>query len=117
MRANLEEHLGSKVIYGSVIGLALVVALGSHPPAPGVMTVWLLGTALAVGLAEIYSEVVGAETSTRHRVARADVRHMVEDAGAVGFRIAFPAVFFLPSALGLVRWTPPSGSRGGRGWA
>jgi hypothetical protein len=65
------------------------------------MTVWLLGTAVAVGLAEIYSEVVGAETSTRQPVTRPQLRLMVEDAAAVGFGVAFAAVFFLLSAVGL----------------
>ena len=118
MRASLEKHLGSrqvsKVVYGSIIGLALIVAIESHPPAPGVMAVWLLGTALAVGLAEIYSEVVGAETSTRQPVTRRQLGHMIEDAAAVGFGVAFPAVFFLFSALSsmdvdrafsLAKWT------------
>src|SRR5687767_8996388 len=99
MRASLEQHLGSRqvgrVVYGSIIGLALVVAIESHPPEPGVMAVWLLGTAMAVGLAEIYSEIVGVETSTRQPVARHQLRHMFEDAGAVAFGVAFPAVFFL----------------------
>jgi hypothetical protein len=105
MRTRLEGHLGSrqvgKVVYGSIIGLALVVALEEHPPTPGVMTVWLLGTALAVGLAEVYSEVVGVETSTRRPVTRPQFGHMAEDAAAVGFGVAFPAVFFLLAALGL----------------
>ena len=104
MRASLEQHLGSRqvgrVVYGSIIGMALVVTLESHPPTAGVMTVWLLGTALAVGLAEIYSEVVGVETSTRQPVTRGQVGRMVEDAVAVGFGVAFPAVFFLLSVLG-----------------
>jgi hypothetical protein len=106
VRAGLEAHLGSrqvaKVVYGSIIGLALTVALESHPPAAGVMTVWLLGTALAVALAEIYSEVVGVETSQRHKVRRQEWRHFLEDAGAVAFGVAFPAVFFLVSALGVL---------------
>ncbi|MGY1698083.1 hypothetical protein [Geodermatophilus sp. SYSU D00766] len=106
MRTSLEAHLGSRqvgrVVYGSIIGLALVVALESHPPEPGVMAVWLLGTALAVGLAEVYSEVVGAETSTRRRVTRPQLGHMAEDAAAVGLGVAFPAVFFLLAALGLL---------------
>jgi hypothetical protein len=105
MRANLEQHLSSrqvgKVVYGAIIGLALIVALESHPPTAGVMTVWLLGTAVAVGLAEVYSEVVGAETSTRRPVSRRDLGHMAEDAAAVGAGVALPAVFFLLSALGL----------------
>jgi hypothetical protein len=106
MRASLEQHLGSRqvarVVYGSIIGLALVVAIERHPPEPGVMAVWLVGTAIAVGLAEIYSEVVGAETSTRRQVTRHEVRHMTEDAAAVGFGVAFPAVFFLLAALSVI---------------
>src|SRR5690348_6005868 len=62
MRASLEAHLGSwqvgKVVYGSIIGLALVVALSGHPPTSAVMGVWLVGTAIAVGLAEVYAEYV-----------------------------------------------------------
>jgi hypothetical protein len=105
MRATLEQHLGSrqvgKVIYGSIIGLALIVALEQHPPTAGVVDVWLLATAVAVGLAEIYSEIVGTETSTRQPVSRHQLRHMAEDAATVAFGVAFPAVFFLLSALGL----------------
>jgi hypothetical protein len=106
MRASLEQHLGSrqvtKVVYGSIIGMALIVAVERHPPGPGVMAVWLLGTAIAVGLAEVYSEVVGAETSTRRPVTRPELAEMFEAAAAVGVGVAFPAVFFLLSALGLV---------------
>jgi hypothetical protein len=106
MRASVQQHLGSRqvgrVVYGSIIGLALIVAVQHHPPEPGVMALWLVGTALAVGLAEIYSDVVGHETSTRRPVGRSDVRPMIDDAGAVGFGVAFPAVFFLLSALGVM---------------
>ena len=106
MRTSLEQHLGSRqvgrVVYGAIIGLALTVAIENHPPRHGVMAVWLLGTALAVGLAEVYSEVVGTETSTRRPVSRPQLGHMAEDALAVGFGVAFPAVFFLLSALTLM---------------
>jgi hypothetical protein len=81
--------------------MALVVTLDSHPPTASVMVVWLLGTALAVGLAEVYSEIVGAETSTRQPVARPQLHHMIEDAVAVGVGVAFPAVFFLLAVLEL----------------
>ncbi len=106
MRTGLEAHLRSgqvgKVVYGSIIGLALIVALEGHPPAAGVMAVWLVGTAVAVGLAEVYSEIVGTETSTRRAVTRPQLRAIAEDAAAVGIGVASPAVVFLLSAVGLL---------------
>jgi hypothetical protein len=97
----VEDHLRStqvsRVIYGSIIGLALVVALEHDPPRPAVMVGTLLGTAVAVALAELYSEVVGTEVRTRQRVARSHVGEIAADVGAVAFGISFPAVFFLLS--------------------
>jgi hypothetical protein len=102
----VEDHLGSaqvsRVIYGSIIGLALVVAFEHDPPRPGVMVATLLATALAVGLAELYSEIVGTEVRTRRRVTRAHVGEIAADVGAVAFGIGFPAVFFLLSATGAI---------------
>ncbi len=100
----LERHLGStqvsRVMYGAIIGLALVVALEAHPPRPAVMVATLLGTAVAVGLAELYSEVIGAEVRTRRRVERAHFREIATDVAAVAVGVSFPAVFFLLSAAG-----------------
>jgi hypothetical protein len=107
MRASLEAHLGSRqvarVVYGAIFGLTLIVVLEAHPPSAGVMTAWLLGTALTVALAEVYSEIVGAETSERHRVTRPQVAHMLDDAVAVALGVAFPAIFFLLATVGLLQ--------------
>jgi hypothetical protein len=106
LRRAIEAHLGSRdvarVIYGSIIGLALVTALKAHPPAAGVMVSILLGSAIAVGLAEVYSEFVGAEARTRRKVDRAHVRVLLAEAGAVTFGAGFPAVFFVLAAAGAV---------------
>jgi hypothetical protein len=106
MHRAIEAHLGtqqvSRVIYGAIIGMALVVSLEAHPPRPGVVAGTLLATAVAVGLAELYSEVVGAETRNRRRVRRDQLGHILRDVTAVGFGIAFPAVFFLLAAAGVL---------------
>jgi len=106
VRAAIEAHLGSqqiaRIVYGSIVGLTLVVALDDHPPAAGVMVAWLLLTALAVALAELYSEVVGAETRERHRVTRHQLAHMLDGAAAVAFGVAFPAAFFALAVVGLI---------------
>ena len=89
----------SRVVYGSIIGLALVVALEAHPPPAGAVIASLVGTAIAVGLAELYSELIGFETSHRRKAGSAEVRELRGDIAAVAFGIAFPAVFFLLAAL------------------
>jgi VIT1/CCC1 family predicted Fe2+/Mn2+ transporter len=93
----IKAHLGSRIIYGAIIGLALVVALEEHPPSSRVVAT-LLGTALAVGLAEFYSDIIGTETRTRRHVRRAELPDMLYDVAAVAYGIAFPAVFFVLAA-------------------
>ncbi|MGZ8805173.1 MAG: hypothetical protein ACXWZG_07740 [Microbacterium sp.] len=106
MRASLEAHLSSRmvsrIVYGAIVGLTLVVALSDHPPGAVVMIAWLLMSAVTVALAEVYSEVVGAETSERHRVTRRQLSRMLESAGAVALGVGFPAVFFLLAAVHLI---------------
>jgi hypothetical protein len=104
--AAVEAHLGSRqvarVLYGSIIGLALVLTLEFHPPDDGTVVGSIIATAIAVGLAEFYSEVVGTETRLRRRVTRADLAHMVDDVVAVIFGVSFPTVFFIAAALGVI---------------
>jgi hypothetical protein len=92
----------SRVVYGSIIGLALVVALQAHPPDSGAMIASLLGTAVAVALAELYSELVGFEATRGRKAGRREVSTLSVDIAAVAFGISFPAVFFLLAALGAV---------------
>ena len=106
MRRAVEAHLGSRqvarVIYGAIIGMALVLSLEPHPPPPGVVAGSLLATALAVGLAEFYSDVVGSQTRNRRRVGREQVGHILDDVAAVAFGISFPAIFFLLAVAGVL---------------
>lgn len=92
----------SRVIYGSIIGLALIVVLEAHPPGLVATIVSLIATAVAVGLAELYSEVVGTETRDRHRVSREQFAEIVDDVAAVAFGVAFPVAFFVAAALDLI---------------
>ena len=100
----LEEHLGSgrvsRVIYGAIIGLALVVALESHPPTTWVVAGTLATTAFAVALAELYSEIIGIQASTRRRPGRQALNELVAEVAAVAFGIVFPAVYFVLAGLG-----------------
>lgn len=104
MHGAIRAHLGSRqvarVVYGSIIGLALVVALDAHPPTAGVMVGSLLATAVAVALAELFSDVLGGEMRYRRRLERDELRHIGVDSAAVAFGVAFPALFFALAAAG-----------------
>jgi hypothetical protein len=111
---HLSSRQVSRVIYGAIIGLALVVALQAHPPPPGAVVATLIGTAIAVALAEVYSEVVGFETVERRHATSEEAHSLIREAGAAAIGVAFPSVFFLLEAIGvlgedaafdLARWT------------
>jgi hypothetical protein len=103
----IEAHLGSRdvarVIYGAILGLALVVALEQHPPTTAQTIAAIVATALAVGLAEMYSEFVGAEARERRRISRSELRIFAEDSLAVTFGAGFPVLFFILAAAGLFK--------------
>ena len=114
MIRHLSARHVSRVIYGAIIGLALVVALQAHPPPPGAVIASLLGTAVAVSLAEVYSELVGFETIRRRQATSAETESLIADAAAVAIGVGFPSVFFLLAVVGVLgdesafriaRWT------------
>ena len=98
------EDLGSaqfsRLVYGAIIGLALTVALEHEEPDPAVMAGTLVGTGVAVGLTEFYSEFLGTEIRTRQRVDHVRVREIEANVVAVIFGASFPAIFFALAAAG-----------------
>jgi hypothetical protein len=99
IEAHLETRQVGRVIYGAIIGLAVVVVTEAHPPRPGVVAGTLIATGVAVALAELYSEVVGTETRTHHRVGRQHLAEFLDDAVAVFLGVSFPAIFFVLAVL------------------
>ena len=138
MSTAVHEHLGptqfSRLIYGAMIGLAMIVALEHEEPDPAVMAGTLAGTGVAIGLTELYSEFLGTEVGTRRRVGRARMNEIAANVLALFFGASFPAVFFLLAAAGameidtafeVAKWSglPLTGSYGlgaarlrGEGW-
>ncbi|HKG62923.1 MAG TPA: hypothetical protein VKB28_02560 [Solirubrobacteraceae bacterium] len=100
LAAHLSSANVSEVVYGTVIGLALVVALEAHPPAAAATAVTIVTTAVAVGLAELYSELVGARLRRRGGPGERD--SIGAGVAAVVAGAAFPAVFFVLAAAELI---------------
>ena len=100
--SHLDSHQVSRVIYGAVVGLALVAALEVHPPTAAQIIALLLSTALAVALAELFSDIVGTRIRLRRAASARRRREMLQDVAAVAAGAAFPAVFFLLAVLNVV---------------
>jgi hypothetical protein len=102
----LAEHLRSdqiaRVIYGAIVGLALVVAIEPHPPAAAAVAAILVTTAIAVALAELYSDVVATRIRLRGPLGKELRREAEADVLAVAAGAGFPAVFFLLAAAGAI---------------
>jgi hypothetical protein len=102
----LERHLASRdvarILYGTVIGLALVLALQIHPPDAGETAGAIVATALAVGLAELYSDIVGTEARTRQTLDATQLRALSRAALVVFAGAGFPAVYFALAAAGAI---------------
>jgi len=100
LRGHLRSRAVSRVIYGAVVGLALVVALEDHPPSATGVTAILLGTAFAAALAELYSELLGERVHLGPGVGRGHLIAIAENATAVAIGAGFPAAFFVIAATG-----------------
>jgi VIT1/CCC1 family predicted Fe2+/Mn2+ transporter len=107
LKASVESHLGShdvsRVLYGTIVGLALVLALEADAHRAGETAVFILATALTIGLAELFAEAISQEARTREPISRAQLGPLVRDALAVVIGAGFPAIFFILSALGLMK--------------
>ncbi len=101
LASHLRSGQVSRVIYGSIIGLALVLTLELHPPSSGTVVGALLATALAVALAELYSEAIASRARAGLGGHKEPFGTMVGVALAVAWGIAFPSVFFIAAKLGL----------------
>jgi hypothetical protein len=102
LTAHLGSHQVSRVIYGAVVGLALVVALEAHPPSAGTVAGLIASTALAVALAELYSELLGTRIRLRRPVDAERRGRIVAAVVAVAAGAAFPGVFFVVAAAGVI---------------
>jgi hypothetical protein len=119
LASHLRSSQVSRVVYGSIIGLALVLTLEAHPPGVAATIVTLLASALSVALAELYSELLGGRARASLGGPRESASGVVRDVTAVGFGIAFPSMLLLgaaPDGCGpATRRCPRPGRRQGQG--
>ena len=95
------KHSVSKAIYGSISVLAVLLVMEEHPPAAWRAAVTLFGSALAIALAEAYSETVAEMISRRARLTGAELGAVWRSARPILLAANLPTLFLLLSAAGL----------------
>ena len=106
VRASIASHLESRdvarVLYGTILGLALVLALESSSHTPAENATFIVVAAIAIGLAELFSEVISLEARSHRRVNRHDAWPLTRDALAVVIGAGFPAIYFVLAGAGVM---------------
>jgi hypothetical protein len=101
----LEAHLGttevSHVLYGTIVGLALVLALQNDGYPSSEIIGFLVATAITISAAGVFSEAISMQARERHTLTRRDRRVLGRETIAEVVSCSFPAVFFVLAQLGV----------------
>jgi len=113
----LEAHLATmemaNVLYGTIVGLALVLALQDDGYPSMEIVAFLIGTAIAISLAGVFSETISRQARQRAPLTRNDRQALWRETVAELAGCGFPAIFFVLAALGVM---PESAAFGVSKW-
>ena len=110
---NLDGHRVSKIIYGTIIILVVILAMEDHPPSPLGTVVTILFSGLGVALAELYSDFIGTKIDKRSSLTWEDRKRITQNVSAVMIGALLPlplivlawlGVFSLEFAIFLDKW-------------
>jgi hypothetical protein len=101
-RRRVEGQFAARSIYGSILVLALLLAMENHPPPPLQAAIAVAGTVLAVLSAEAYAENLGAELTLGRRLTREERRARFRELGAMTVSAELPVGFLLLAAAGVL---------------
>ena len=97
----LDGHRVSKIIYGTIIVLVVIVTLEDHPPEPWGAIASVLGASIAVALAEFYSELIGKRINKKRRLSPVEIREIMGSVSAVLIGALLPLPILLLAWLDL----------------
>ena len=97
-----EGHYVARSVYGTILVLALLLALQEHPPEPLRAAILVAGTLLAVLGAETYADLLGMEIDLGRPVTGEERRRKMRELGVVTAAAEGPVAVFLLAALGVI---------------
>ena len=96
-----EGQLAARGTYGAIVVLALLVAMGDHPPGPMRAALLVAGSVLTVLAAEVYAEVLGMEFDLGRTATRGELLNEMRKFAPITLAAEAPVVVLLLSGLGL----------------
>lgn len=98
----VEGHYAARSIYGSIVVLALLLALDSHPPPPLQAAGLVAGTVLVVLAAEAFAENLGAELDLGRRTTWEERIKRFHDLAAMTVAAEAPVAILLLAWVGVL---------------
>jgi len=98
----VEGRYAARSIYGSILVLALLLALENHPPTPLRAAGMIAGTVLAVLAAEAYAENLGDELTLGRRLTREERLAQFRELAAMTVSAEAPVAILLLAAVGVL---------------
>jgi hypothetical protein len=102
IRTLLVGHQAGKAVYGIIIALAIVITLEAHPPSAMEAEATILLGALAVAMAEFYSDVLQLRITERRQASRKEMADIGRHIGTVLVGSLLPLPVFIMASLGLL---------------
>jgi hypothetical protein len=110
-----EGHYAARSVYGSILVLALLLALQKHPPSPYNAALLVAGTLFAVLAAETYADLLGLEIDQGRPPTPEERRDKFRELGVMTVAAEGPVVVFVLAGLDVIdddsRFAWRSGSR------
>jgi hypothetical protein len=97
-RARLAKANFASAIYGEILLLSVLAALGVHEVAPGTVLATVLSSQLVFWLAHAYAETIGQQLSSEDRIGREGLGRVMEHEWPI-VQAAGPAVVLMLLAI------------------
>jgi hypothetical protein len=97
-----EGHYAARSVYGSILVLALLLALQKHPPSPYNAALLVAGTLFAVLAAETYADLLGLEIDQGRPPTPEERRDKFRELGVMTVAAEGPVVVFVLAGLDVI---------------
>lgn len=101
--AKIDGHRVSKIIYGTIMVLVVLLAMEDHPPSAAGSLAIVVMTGIGVALAEFYSDFIGTSIKEKHLLTTQERRNVAHDVSGVLIGALLPAPFFVLAWLGILQ--------------